>query len=121
MKINNYMNGSEVNTPLNILDLEIELNFDKSSVKQTVSLNNLEFGVNDPRFVTDAYKSIKQHENSNVGVIEGLPYILEIDNEKGKKYDLIKGFLDVWGKEQTRNERGDVIKVNVYEHLKCYI
>jgi hypothetical protein len=118
MKINNYMNGSEVNTPLNILDLEIELNFDKSSVKQTVSLNNLEFGVNDPRFVTDAYKSIKQHENSNVGVIEGLPYILEIDNEKGKKYDLIKGFLDVWGKEQTRNERGDVIKVNVYEQGK---
>jgi len=118
MKINNYMNGSEVNTPLNILDLEIELNFDKSSVKQTVSLNNLEFGVNDPRFVTDAYKSIKQHENSNVGVIEGLPYVLEIDNERGKKYDLIKGFLDVWGKEQTRNERGDVIKVNVYEQGK---
>ncbi len=118
MKINNYMNGSEVNTPLNILDLEIELNFDKSSVKQTVSLNNLEFGVNNPRFVTDAYKAIKQHENSNIGVIEGLPYILEIDNEKGKKYDLIKGFLDVWGKEQTRNERGDVIKVNVYEQGK---
>ncbi len=112
------MNGSEVNTPLNILDLEIELNFDKSSVKQTVSLNNLEFGVNDPRFVTDAYKAIKQHENSNVGVIEGLPYRLELDNQRGKKYDLVNGFLDVWGKEQTRNERGDVIKVNVYEQGK---
>ena len=118
MILRNFINNEEVNDPLNLPDFEIELNFDKNSVQQTLSLTSIEWGVNNPLDSKDAYQLIKKHENSQVGVIEGLPYKLLLDNQRDTPLEIFNGYLDVWAKEQSRNENGDVIKLNAVEQGK---
>lgn len=118
MILRNFINNEEVNDPLNLPDFEIELNFDKNSVQQTLSLTSIEWGVNNPLESKDAYQLIKKHENSQVGVIEGLPYKLLLDNQRDTPLEIFNGYLDVWAKEQSRNENGDVIKLNAVEQGK---
>ncbi len=118
MILRNFINNEEVNDPLNLPDFEIELNFDKNSVQQTLSLTSIEWGVNNPLDSKDAYQLIKKHENSQVGVIEGLPYKLLLDNQRDTPLEIFNGYLDVWAKEQSRNENGDVIKLNAIEQGK---
>lgn len=118
MILRNFINNEEVNDPLNLPEFEIELNFDKNSVQQTLSLTSIEWGVNNPLDSKDAYQLIKKHENSQVGVIEGLPYKLLLDNQRDTPLEIFNGYLDVWAKEQSRNENGDVIKLNAVEQGK---
>jgi hypothetical protein len=103
MRINEYINGIKVNDSNNIAELEIELNFDNDNNRESVSLTNFEFGVGDSRFANDAYTILKKvlndGFNGGVGVIEGVPFLVELDNQRGVKKDLINGYIDLWSAE----------------------
>ena len=103
MRINEYINGIKVNDSNNIAELEIELNFDNDNNREAVSLTNFEFGVGDSRFANDAYTILKKvlndGFNGGVGVIEGVPFLVELDNQRGIKKDLINGYIDLWSAE----------------------
>lgn len=113
MRINEYINGIQVNDSNNINELEIELNFDNDNNRESVSLTNFEFGVGDSRFSNDSYTILKKvlndGINGGVGVVEGVPFLVEIDNEKGTKKNLIDGYIDLWGAEFSNG----MIKANV--------
>lgn len=117
-KIRSYINEQETNDPLNLDGLEINLEWNNGKLSESISISNIEFGVNDKRYSNDAYNLIKKHINSNVGVMEGLPFRLDLDNEKGKVINMLNGYLDIWGMEQQRNDNGDVIIVNAVEQGK---
>ena len=117
-KIRSFINNQPTNDPINLLGLTVNLEWNNGTVRESISINNIEYGINDKRYTNDAYQLIKQYINSNVGVIEGLPFNLQIDNEKGQTYNILNGYLDVWGMEQQRNENGDVILVDAIEQGK---
>jgi hypothetical protein len=117
-KIRSFINNQQTNDPINLLGLTVNLEWNNGTVRESVSINNIEYGINDKRNSNDAYQLIKQYINSNVGVIEGLPFKIDLDNEKGTIYTILNGYLDVWGMEQQRNENGDVILVDAIEQGK---
>jgi hypothetical protein len=103
MRINEYISGIQVNDSNNIKELEIELNFDGDNNREAVTLTNFEFGVGDGRFTNDSYTILKKvlndGINGGVGVVEGVPFLVELDNQAGTTKDLIKGYIDLWGAE----------------------
>lgn len=94
------LNGVEINEPNNYEALELELNFDENGNGETVSINEWEFGVGDNRNSNDGAKITNTHISngllSGVGVGEGLPYKLILDNQKGTKLTLFNGYVDLW-------------------------
>ncbi len=117
-KIRSFINNQQTNDPLNLEGLTVNLEWNSGTVRESVSINNIEYGINDKRFNNDAYNLIKKHITGNIGVVEGLPFRFELDNEKGTIYNIINGYLDTWGMEQQRNENGDVILVDAIEQGK---
>ena len=99
MEVTHYVNNIEVNPPLNDEELSIELNFDKGNPdNQSVSLNELEWGLGDQIVGNDAAHIINQWRldgvNGGVGATEGIPYRLEITDE-GVTYNVFDGYLDL--------------------------
>lgn len=94
MKINYYINGQEVNKPLNSSELTIELNYDKDDVSSNaVSITSFEWGLADSTDGNDAANIINAHRlngiSTGVGVFEGLPFVIELvlDNNTYKLFD----------------------------------
>lgn len=105
MIIKEYINGIQVNDSNNIKELEIELNFDNDNNLEAVSLTNFEFGVGDGRFTNDSYTILKKvlndGINGGVGVVEGVPFLVELDNQRGVTKELIQGYIDLWSAEYS--------------------
>lgn len=105
MIIKEYINGIQVNDSNNIKELEIELNFDNDNNREAVSLTNFEFGVGDGRFTNDSYTILKKvlndGINGGVGVVEGVPFLVELDNQRGVTKELIQGYIDLWSAEYS--------------------
>lgn len=99
MKQRHFLNGVEINAPINYAELQIELNYDKDSDKQTLSINDWEFGVGKPGDNEDGEQVVRRHFEdglkSGVGVFEGLPFSIILDNEIDKTFPLFDGYVDV--------------------------
>ena len=100
MRQRHFLNGIEINEPDNYEELEIELNFDKDGNNAAVSINTWEFGVGDVGSSTDGViinnKHIADGLTGGVGVGEGIPYLIQLDDQKTKVFDLFSGYVDLW-------------------------
>jgi len=92
MQINYYINGQEVNRPLNYKELSIELNFDKDNNSQSTSLTSFEWGLGDQLDGNDAARLINAHKESGL-CFEGLPLEIELEHV-GTTYTLFDGYLN---------------------------
>jgi hypothetical protein len=99
MRIIFTLNGIEINDPNNWAELEIELNYDKNNNNEVVSINNWELGVGQSNNAKDGAVIANRHilggQTGSVGVFEGVPFNIDLDNELGQKLDLFKGYLDM--------------------------
>lgn len=107
MKLIHQLDGIEINEPDNYAEISIELNFDTDANKQSVSLNDYEFGTMDLRNAADGASIIKSYvaNPNSLGVIEGKPFTIILDNERGKQYKLFDGYADLW---RAKYENGKV-------------
>jgi hypothetical protein len=98
-KVISYVQGLEINQPNNLGELAIDITYDDNGSSESLSINNWEFGVNDRRNGNDAVQLIKNYYlnglTGGTGVLEGLPFALDLDNENGSVYNLLNGYLDV--------------------------
>jgi hypothetical protein len=108
MKVEFYINGIEVNQPNNLDEFKISRTYDKDGNIVTTTTNNFIWGVNDRRRANDAIPIIEKHiqdgKNGGVGVTEGLPLEIYLNNEKGKRYRVFNGYLDIWGANISKYE-----------------
>jgi len=86
MKVNYYINGIEIEPPINAAELSVELNYDKGdTASQTVSITEVEFGIGSQTEGSDAASLINEHRqlglSTGVGVFEGLPYVVELTKD----------------------------------------
>lgn len=88
MKIRTYIKGTEVNDPVNLNELEIELNYNDDSIEQSVSTNEWEIGLGE----NDGYTILENEINQ---LTEGVPFKLELE-DTGTTYTLFDGYLDLW-------------------------
>ena len=89
-----YINGIEVNAPLNYKELEIELNYDQNGNSQALSSNTFDWGIGDNTENKDGFTFINDHfEKGNV--FEGLPHRIDIDSQNGKVNTEFNGYIDV--------------------------
>lgn len=99
MKSRYYLDGIEVNEPNNYQELDIEIKYDKDGNKDSLAINNWVFGVNDRRNSNDSIelllKQITEGLTGGVGVFEGKPYSIDLDNEMGTTYNLFNGYVDL--------------------------
>ena len=98
MKVNYYINGIEIEPPINAAELSVELNYDKGdTASQTVSITEVEFGIGSQTDGSDAASLINEHRqlglSTGVGVFEGLPYVVELTKD-GTTYILFDGYLN---------------------------
>lgn len=98
MKTRHYLDEIEINPPNNYKELEIELNYDTDGNQQSVSINEWEFGVMDKSKGNDGAVMCKNQliDQTGIGVVQGKPYKIIIDNERGKQYNLFAGYVDLW-------------------------
>lgn len=100
MKVVPYIDGVEVNDPNNLLELSIDVTYDKDGNKRSSSINNWDFGVADSRKSNDAVSILTKRKtdglSGGLGVTEGMPYILKLIDEKGTSYDIFNGYIDIW-------------------------
>jgi hypothetical protein len=101
-----FIDGVEVNEPLNYQGIEIQLNWDKDSNSQAVSVSELEFGVSDGRTEADSYKILKTKMSRGLsggtGVTEGVPFKIILDSERGRQSEIFNGYINLW-KSKNRN------------------
>lgn len=98
MRTRHYLDEIEINPPNNYKELEIELNYDTDGNQQSVSINDWEFGVMDKSKGNDGALMCKNQlfDQTGVGVVQGKPFKITIDNERGKTYLLFNGYVDLW-------------------------
>ena len=100
MKSRYFLNGGEINEPNNCNAIEIEITYEDEIAKETAVLNSWEFGVGDRRNSNDALTIINTYIEKGltggVGVTEGIPFKIILDNESGKTYELFDGYIDLW-------------------------
>jgi hypothetical protein len=91
------LNGTETNPPNNYPELSIQLNYDIDGVQQSLGINDWEFGVMNNNSLDGAFilKNILRNPNG-VGIIEGVPWKIYLDNERGKRWTLFDGYIDLW-------------------------
>lgn len=103
-----YIDGLEVSEPLNYQEIQIQLNKSGDNFSNEVSVASLEWGVSNGTKPNDPYILIKRAfskgVNGGVGVSEGLPLRIEIDNQKGTTYTLYDGLIDLWGTEYKQSK-----------------
>lgn len=102
------LNGQEINPPNNFRELEIELNYDRDSTEQSLSINDWEFGVMDKNIGADGAFILKKimRDPNGVGVIEGVPWKIDLTNERGKRFNLFDGYIYLW---KAQYDNGKVI------------
>lgn len=92
-----YLKGQQINTPNNYRELGIELNYDLDGAGQAVSINDWEFGVMEKLGIDGAYLLKQQLNDVNgVGIIEGVEFQIILDNERGTRYTLFNGYINLW-------------------------
>ena len=93
-----YLNGLEINEPINYGELEIEIDNTGENITQNVTLTEFQFGVGDGRFANDGKNIIDNHRkqglSGGVGITEGLPYKIVIDDLKGTQITIFDGYID---------------------------
>lgn len=94
-----FLDGIEINDPINLAELEIELNFDRDDNTEAVSINEWVLGVGDKRFPNDGAVLANKHIDNGliggVGVFEGMPFRVDLDDQKTKIFNLFDGYLDL--------------------------
>lgn len=99
MKVRVYLDNIEINDPINLAELEIELNFDRDDNTEAVSINDWVLGVSDKRFPNDGAVLANKHIDNGliggVGVFEGMPLRIDLDDQKTKIFNLFDGYLDL--------------------------
>lgn len=99
MKLRFFLQGMEIKEPTNYRETSIDVTFDKNQVTESVDINSWEFGVADERYSNDALLLIKEYIRKGLvgdpGVLEGMPYMIQIENEEGTVYNLFDGYIDV--------------------------
>src|SRR6478735_3896941 len=106
-RVKYFLDGIEINPPNNYQELEIELNYDGDTNKQALSTNEWEFGVGDPAKGNDGMIMCRNQllDQTGIGVVQGKPFKITIDDENGKIYELLDGYIDLW---KAKYERGKV-------------
>lgn len=102
-----FLDGIEINPPNNYRQLEIELNYDTDGNQAALSVNEWEFGIGDPSKGNDGMIMCRNQflDASGVGVVQGKPFKITIDDEKGTIYELLDGYVDLW---KAKYERGKI-------------
>lgn len=79
-----YINGIEVQRPLNHSAIKYNLSFDQIQQTQTLSISELEWGVADLRDTKDAKVILRDIVNKGltggVGITEGVPLRIVLDS-----------------------------------------
>lgn len=109
MKQRYYINGAEVNEPLNYQELQLEINFDNDFAKETSSVEKWDIGVNDGRTGADGYRILKDIIDKGrlgigAGVSEGVPFEIYLSDEAGDEYKIYDAFLNLW-EAQVNDEK----------------
>jgi hypothetical protein len=106
-RVRYYLDEIEIKPPINYQALEIELNYDGDTNKQALSTNEWEFGVGDPADGSDGMIMCRNQfeDPTGIGVVQGKPFKITIDDENGKVYTLFDGYIDLW---KARYERGKI-------------
>lgn len=107
MRTRYYLDGIEINPPNNYRELEIELNYDQDGNQQALSINDWEFGVGDPSKGNDGMIMCRNQlrDQTGIGVVQGKPFVITIDDERGTTHKLFDGYVDLW---KARYERGKI-------------
>lgn len=107
MKTKFFLKDRNINDPNNAAALSIELNYDKDAATQAVTINDWEFGVGDPSDDDDGARIILNtlYDKTGIGIVQGIPFRIELDNERGKSYTIFNGYINAWqaqygGREQ---------------------
>jgi len=100
MKVIHLINGIEINEPNNYDELEIETRYTNNGSVESVTVNNWEFGVGDGRNGNDAAIMLRTIIANGlvggVGVGEGVPFSLVLDDEISTTYNIFDGYIDLW-------------------------
>ncbi len=100
MLVRHYIEGQEVNRPINYTSLKFRVDFDQETQSQTMSVSELEWGVSDERDKKDAKVIIRNIVNKGlsggVGITEGIPYKTTLDSERGETIQMFDGYLNAW-------------------------
>lgn len=95
-----YINGIEVQRPLNHSAIKYNLSFDQIQQTQTLSISELEWGVADLRDTKDAKVILRDIVNKGltggVGITEGVPLRIVLDSERGDTIDVFNGYINLW-------------------------
>jgi hypothetical protein len=104
MIVKYYLDGIEINPPINYRELEIELNYDTDGNQQALSTNDWEFGVGDPAAGNDGMIMCRNQmtDQTGVGVVQGKSFKIDIDNEQGIIHVLFDGYIDLWKAKYER-------------------
>jgi hypothetical protein len=105
-RIRYYLDGIEINPPNNYQELDIELNYDPDGNKQALSINEWELGVGDPAKANDGMIMCRNQllDQTGIGVVQGKPFKITIDDENGTTYTLFDGYLDLWKAKYGRGK-----------------
>jgi len=99
-----FLKGVEINEPNNYPELQISRTWDNESESVAVNFDKVELGVGDRTKSNDgsilANLHIAAGLTGGVGVGEGAPYKLILDDQKGNVYEALNGYLDLWRSEQ---------------------
>jgi hypothetical protein len=96
-----YLNNKLIVSPSNYQELAIELNFDKDdpNFRGEVSTNRWQLGLGDLNDDEDGTKTALSHIDGgltgSVGVFEGIPFRIELENEPEQPKVLFDGYLDL--------------------------
>ncbi len=106
-RVKYYLDDIEINPPNNYQELEIELNYDSDGNQQALSVNEWEFGVGDPAAGNDGMIMCRNQfsDQAGIGVVQGKPFRITIDDEDNTTYDLFNGYVDLW---KAKYERGKI-------------
>jgi len=99
MKITFKLTGIEISDPNNWAELEIDLNYDKNNNNEVVSINNWEIGLGQSNDAKDGATIINKYiaagNTGGTGVFEGMPFDIHLDNERGTRFNIFPGYLDI--------------------------
>lgn len=101
MRSRYYIEGVEVEQPINHSAISYRIDYGQETNSQIVSTtSNLIWGVADGRNKKDAYKILKERINKGllggVGVTEGIELKIKLDSERGESPVLFDGYANLW-------------------------
>lgn len=98
MRVIVEIDGQEIEDPINLKELSIQLNFDSGDPTAQVSLNEWELGLGSRTSTRDGAKKANEHIAlgvlGGVGIFEGLPFVIRIEDNNTSRV-LFDGYLDL--------------------------